>query len=619
MMPPDAACLRSMPTLHLRSLRIQVLLWTILPLIIVLILMSVTGIGSHQLSVRQLVAEENSNLASVAAAAVEARLALLEAKLAAAAQGREEPSVEFQLWRFDADAHSLGQMFPPEAVSQAVARAAAATDAAPLHWSTWPATGQLIWVGPTAYGWAAAALPPDMLDLDAQFGPQPTGSGQAGSDSATAVALLDRSRRMVAANQPGLAAGQALDWPAIGKALAGERGAVLTSTGGQDTVVAYAPLTSAPWVLVLSRPVHDLVAPFFRLEQVLPIILVAVAALSLLTLYFGLSLIVRPLHALVDYAERIGHGDFRAAAQQVGGLHEIEDLRQALDAMAKRLQHDQEAIQDYLRAVTNAQEEERARLARELHDETVQTLIALDHKAQMVQRGLDKHPERTLDQLGELRKLSSSAAQEVRRLTRALRPVGLEEMGLGPALERLAQDAGAQFALVGGPRRTHPETELALFRIAQESLNNIRKHAQAHEVRMMLRFDPATITLGIGDDGIGFAQPDSLSELTQSGHFGLIGMRERAQLVGGHLLVNSAPGCGTRIIVQAHTGGQPQNGCSVGDSTPAASAPEGSTLAGSTSEENTEAIIAVRAWLGYVEAAKLPPEPAQPATAAAAD
>ncbi len=198
-----------------------------------------------------------------------------------------------------------------------------------------------------------------------------------------------------------------------------------------------------------SAPITDLIAPFFRLEQVLPLMLLAAAVISIMTLYFGLSLVVRPVHALVDYAERIGQGDFRAAAERVGGLQEIEDLRLALDHMAQRLQTEQAALQAYLRALTNAQEEERARLARELHDETVQTLIALDHKAQTVQRSLDKHPERTREQVAELRKITASATQEVRRLSYGLRPLGLEEIGLDSALERLAQDAHADYRCLG--------------------------------------------------------------------------------------------------------------------------------------------------------------------------
>jgi two-component system sensor histidine kinase UhpB len=294
-----------------------------------------------------------------------------------------------------------------------------------------------------------------------------------------------------------------------------------------------------------------LIAPFFRYEQVLPLMLVAAAIVSFLTLYFGLSLVVRPVHALIQCATAIGQGNFWAAAQPVGGVQEIEELRQALHSMAQLLQSERAALQDYLREVTNAQEEERAHLARELHDETVQTLIALDHKAQLVQRGLDKNPERTREQVAELRKITGQATQEVRRLSQGLRPLGLEEIGLDSALARLAHDGCTVYRCQGELRRLGPERELAFFRIAQESLSNVRRHAQAQRVRMMLVFGPTTVTLGIGDDGVGFTLPAKMSDFTRSGHFGLMGITERAQLIGGRLFCESAPGRGATLIVQA--------------------------------------------------------------------
>jgi signal transduction histidine kinase len=237
-------------------------------------------------------------------------------------------------------------------------------------------------------------------------------------------------------------------------------------------------------------------------------------------------------------------------------VQEIEELRQALHVMAQLLQSERAALQDYLRDVTNTQEEERARLARELHDETVQTLIALDHKAQQVQRGLDKHPERTREQVAELRKITAQATQELRRLSYGLRPLGLEEIGLDSALERLAHEGCALYRCQGELRRLGAERELAFYRIAQESLANVRRHARAEHVRMILVFGPHTVTLGIGDNGAGFDLPPKLVDLTREGHFGLMGITERAQLIGGRLYCESQPGRGTTIIVQS-----PCEGC----------------------------------------------------------
>lgn len=472
-----------MPRPMFRSLRVQVLLWTILPLLFVLVAFSLSGVGSHQVSVRQLVVEENTNLLEVASEAIEARL-----ELYASGAGDQGGSLE---------------------------------------------------AGPPALGLA------DLFAADGERAGQP----------APTIAVMDAQKRVLDTNAspaPATLAPPQSELDAlIDAALAGRRGVEFITQAGRQIVVAYAPLEGTPWAIVILRPIADLIAPFFRFEQVLPLILMAAALVSALTLHFGLSLVVRPVQALIDCALRIGQGDFSAAAQGVGGVQEIEELRQALHTMAQLLQSEHTALQDYLRDITNTQEEERARLARDLHDETVQTLIALDHKAQLVQRMFDKQPERARDHVAELRKLTTQATREVRRLSYGLRPLGLEEIGLDSALGELAHDGRTLYRSQGQPRRLAPEKELALYRIAQESLSNIRRHADASCVRMMLAYGPATVTLGIGDDGVGFELPAKLSDFTSSGHFGLMGIIERTQLIGGRLLCDSQRGRGTTIIVQA--------------------------------------------------------------------
>ncbi len=130
-----------------------------------------------------------------------------------------------------------------------------------------------------------------------------------------------------------------------------------------------------------------------------------------------------------------------------------------------------------------------------------------------------------------------------------------EEVGFVPALETLAQEAGrqgrlpVQVRLEGMPRRLSPTRELALYRIAQEALSNALRHAQAKQIWLTLRFDDTGVTLTVADDGVGFHPPEHPGRLTQEGHFGLLGMRERALLVGGRLHISSAPGQGTAISV----------------------------------------------------------------------
>ncbi len=557
-----------MASLHFRSLRVQVLLWTIVPLIIVLLIVSLTGIGSHQFSVRQLVAEENINLVDVATKAVQARINLYHTLLdtQAAQEGNVHagaaPSLQpgdnslppLEIW------HMRNNGTEADQAPAWATRAAAAAEKANTG-DTWfgfdDAAQRIVWAAAAAdaSGWIVGSIDAAGLGLADLF---TAASTAAGDRSLPTIAVVDGAKQLVDANQP-LVDAAVMTGPEADQALAGQRGVHVASDPSQQAVVAFAPIDGTPWAMVIQRPITDLVAPFFRLEQILPLMLLAAAVISVLTLYFGLSLVVRPVHALVDYAERIGQGDFRAASERVGGVNEIEDLRVALDHMAQQLQTEQAALQAYLRALTNAQEEERARLARELHDETVQTLIALDHKAQTVQRGLDKHPERTRDQVAELRKITAAATQEVRRLSYGLRPLGLEEIGLDSALERLAQDAHADYRCLGLACRLTSEKELAFYRIAQESLSNARRHANASCIRMMLVFGADHVTLGVGDDGQGFHMPAKLSELTQNGHFGLMGITERTELIGGRLYCESLSGHGTVIIVQAAYDAGPLN------------------------------------------------------------
>ena len=219
--------------------------------------------------------------------------------------------------------------------------------------------------------------------------------------------------------------------------------------------------------------------------------------------------------------------------------------------MAQQIQSYQAGLQSYLHAVTRARRKKRARLARELHDETIQTLTALDHKLQKLQRTLEREPEPIRRSLDDLHNMVAGATAEVRRFSRALRPLYLEDLGLAPALELLAKESSVGFTLVGSPRRIQPDLELALYRIAQESLSNARRHAQATQVEVTLVFAPSQVRLTISDDGAGFELSGDLSSLARSGHFGLMSMQERAQLVGAHVELDTGIDQGTSVTVTA--------------------------------------------------------------------
>ncbi len=456
----------------LRGLRTQVLVWTILPLTILLIILSLTGISSHQSSMRALAAEENTKLV----------LALAK-------------SVSTQVENYRLRSQTVADPIPVEMLE--------------LN---------------------------DLLDIEH-------------SNITMTIGLINTSGDILFGKGE-LSTGMNIrDWPGVSLALAGNTGALFASESMDGDVIAYAPVPDTNWALIIREPWDSLTVPLIHFEQAMPFILFTAVLMSLLTLFFGLQYVARPLHELGRRASRIGQGDFEAASQPIGGVNEIEDLRQTMDQMAHQLQRYQAALQDYLRAITQTQEEERARLGRELHDETIQTLIALSHKAQMVQRSLERDPSQSMERVTELRRMIDSAIEEVRRFSHALRPLYLEELGLVPALETLAREAEATFQLVGSPSRMKADKELALYRIAQESLTNARRHAKANHISLELRFAESNTILQICDDGIGFDLPPSFNELTRTGHFGLMGMRERAQLIGSQIEITSSPSKGTAIIV----------------------------------------------------------------------
>jgi signal transduction histidine kinase len=283
-------------------------------------------------------------------------------------------------------------------------------------------------------------------------------------------------------------------------------------------------------------------------------VLALAALVALGAIYFGVRNVHQPLQRLAQAANRIAYGDYHAAETQVGGVHEIEDLRETLDSMARQVNAAQNAMQDYITAMTRGQEDERMRLARELHDDTIQSLIALQQRIEMVEKALAKDPASAMGRIKELRELVGTCLESVRRFVRDLRPTYLGELGLIPALEMLARESRASFEVVGEEKRLDAERELALYRIVQESLRNIAKHAQAKNVAVTLSFDEHEVAATIQDDGVGFAAPDAPTAYARAGHFGLMGMQERAQLFGGNVYVKSERGNGTKVVAYVPLG-----------------------------------------------------------------
>jgi signal transduction histidine kinase len=209
----------------------------------------------------------------------------------------------------------------------------------------------------------------------------------------------------------------------------------------------------------------------------------------------------------------------------------------------------------YVEQITRAQEDERARIARELHDDTVQSLVVVSRQLDALAKADERKAPARAEQLHELRKDTDDVIQGVRRFSRDLRPSTLDDLGLVPALEGLAaamtetDGIPTRLWVTGERRRLSPEVELALFRVAQEALNNVKKHAEATEVLINVELIDGAVEMSVHDNGKGFTLPALIEELASSGHLGLIGMRERARLLGGTLTLQSQPQLGTKVVV----------------------------------------------------------------------
>ncbi len=209
--------------------------------------------------------------------------------------------------------------------------------------------------------------------------------------------------------------------------------------------------------------------------------------------------------------------------------------------------------------VIRAQEDERKRLARDLHDGLVQSLVGIGLNLEVAERHVAANPVQRPEALALLARVRdglASCLEEARRILNDLRPLDLAGRSLAQALkdyaEKTSAEAGLKVTVVisGQDLRLAPELEAGLFRIYQEALANVREHAQASEVSLRLRFLPRSVAMDITDDGTGFAWDGDLKELIHRRCFGLVGIDERVRLLGGTWRVSTRPGSGTEVRVR---------------------------------------------------------------------
>jgi two-component system, NarL family, sensor histidine kinase UhpB len=272
--------------------------------------------------------------------------------------------------------------------------------------------------------------------------------------------------------------------------------------------------------------------------------------LSVVINFALLKLALYPLERLRDTMRRVQSGDLGQQAPVTGQDPDADQLAIAFNTMLAALE---DLSKSRASQILHAQELERRRIARELHDETSQVLTSLLISLALVEQSVTSDEAR--ERIGDTRKLAHQTLRAVRNLSIDLRPSALDDLGLLPALRWYIKEYQAkcgvvvEFTASGLKDRLPPEMETAIYRIVQESLTNTAKHARAEKVWIALSEDGAAVRVHVRDNGRGFDAQAVLKTPWQDRGLGLAGMVERATLLDGSVNIASRPGAGTTIDV----------------------------------------------------------------------
>lgn len=559
-----------LPGVRWRGLTLQLFAWVVLPIILILLTATFGSFSLHQDEMREMVGMLDARAVRTASASyttqLESRANAIYNLSLRASDGHSfrhllnsSFSIEDDFDRGIAFFTSTGDLIATNNAGLQVFFAKpdfitflASTNSSPIFSSvfTGPENSHVLFV---------AVAQPDAPIIVGGFDPvrlaQETFSIAFDFEQETAIGLFDQNGAIIFTSH---AENQDIDdgvilHAGVDAALRGEDGATYKENDAGGHIVAYSPIIPLNWALVIEEPWDAVATPVLLTTLATPLILVPILLLAIAALWFGARQIIQPLQNLELHARNLAWGNFDTITDSVGGIEEISRLQNTLIYLSQKVQTSQKGLHGYIGAMTTGQEEERRRLARELHDATIQDLIALGQRIHLIQsKNKDEDVKNRLD---ELQKLTQGSIRDLRRLTHALRPLYLDDLGLVAALNMLAQEIQASSAMpvsfqrIGNERRLPPETELALYRMVQEGLSNIIRHAQASKASVSLVFSPDTISLTISDNGLGFTVPESPAEFAPGGHFGLLGLYERAELIEARLTVHSVLNEGTNILI----------------------------------------------------------------------
>ncbi len=348
--------------------------------------------------------------------------------------------------------------------------------------------------------------------------------------------------------------------PSVAQVVLGHSGGTVWQASPAESYIdGYAPVRASGWGLIVQESWEKAVAPTQAHILLLAAIAVFIAVAAMVVMWFGVRQITSPVQSIAEQTARLAEGETIQPIRP-SEVREVDALSRAFARMADQIATYRAGLRRYVGAITDSQEDERLRISRELHDDTVQSLMAIGRRIELYESS--EQDAARLVELQELHDMVDETVKGVRQISRDLRPLILDDLGIVPALRTLVRSARegggavpqARFQVSGAQATLTPEQELALYRITQETLNNVRRHARASDVEVSLTYLPHAVSLDITDNGAGFRMPASIAELAQSGHFGLMSIQERAWAAGGDLAIDTQPGHGTHLSVIIPTG-----------------------------------------------------------------
>lgn len=563
-------------SLQWRGMTLQLIAVTVLPLTVLLLVITIGSFSIHQQAMRTLVGERDERAVKTAAKAFESEinhriLAVQSVDLRAASASPDSLAEILQTSTYLLNDFDGGLAFFNRDGSIISSIGDTAFWTSLLQKEAQTMRGAILKSGPTpvvsdAFPHPVSGIPMVLITASSPskawvtvgaFSPQvlarQTLADAFPTNDQSVVYLLDANSQPLYQSGSLSPGGNPCDHPEIVQLCQNKAGISYVKVGNNEHVVAYSSISPVGWGLVTEESWEALTSPTLRNTQIAPLVLVPVLLITLAALWFEARQVVQPLQKLEAKAAKLAWGDFEAIEQPVGGIAEIRRLHAELVHMAHKVEAAQKSLHGYIGAITAGQEEERRRLARDLHDDTIQALIALKQRAQLAQFTVQEGP--AANTLEELETLTEQAIENLRRLIRALRPIYLEDLGLVAALEMLAHEIGnannltINFKFSGSEKRLKPAVELALYRMAQEALSNVVHHAQASLITLNINYSDKAVCLEVTDNGKGFAVPKSPAEFAPNGHYGLLGMQERSELIGAALNIHSEPDRGTSVTV----------------------------------------------------------------------